>query len=313
MPTHNDAADVSLLEGSGISNGRMVANVRCSNCNKWATGSMTLQDSTSDWLYAHYSGSPLDSDDLNAHISQHDREGTFQWDLSQATGGSDANPFLGASTITSSNATGGPNSWTNLSTQKQHRFIQAHGTLASIAFVAIFPIGAMLIRLASFRQLAWTHGGLQIFGYAIFIAAAGIGIFMAKGGDYLHEPHAIIGLLLLAVLTLMPFLGAIHHRVYKTVQKRTGWSYAHIFAGRAAVILGMVNGGLGLRLADASNSSTIAYGVIAGLMGVLYIGVIVFGELKRARKSSQDDAAFSAPSRESKRLNRDGSGSDSSL
>jgi hypothetical protein len=247
---------------------------------------------------------------MNAHISQHEREGAFQWDLSQATGGSDTNPFTGAATTSSSNAAGRQNSWMGLSSQVQERFIQAHGTLASIAFVAIFPIGAILVRLASFRQLAWTHGGLQIFGYAIFIAAAGIGIFMADGGDYLREPHAIIGMLLLVVLFFMPFIGAIHHRVYKTMQKRTWLSYSHIFTGRAAVVLGMVNGGLGLQLADAGSSYTIAYGVFAGLMGVVYIGSIVFGEFKRARKSSQDAAAFSSASRESKRLNRDDSGSD---
>jgi hypothetical protein len=199
-----------------------------------------------------------------------------------------------------------------LSSQVQDRFIQAHGTLASIAFVAVFPIGAILVRLASFRQLAWTHGGLQIFGYAVFIAAAGIGIFMADGGDYMREPHAIIGMLLLVVLFFMPFIGATHHRVYKTVQKRTWWSYGHIFTGRAAVVLGMVNGGLGLQLADARSSYTIAYSAFAGLMGVLYVGAIVFGEFKGVRKSSQDAAAFSSASRESKRLNRDDSGSDSS-
>jgi hypothetical protein len=312
MPTHNDAADVSLLEGSGISSGRMVANVRCGNCDKWDTGSMSLQDSTSNWLYAHLQGSPIDSDDMNALISQHGREGAFQWDLSQATGGSDTNPFTSAATTSSPNATGGQNSWMRLSSQVQDRFIQAHGTLASIAFVAVFPIGAILVRLASFRQLAWTHGGLQIFGYAVFIAAAGIGIFMADGGDYLREPHAIIGMLLLVVLFFMPFIGATHHRVYKTVQKRTWWSYGHIFTGRAAVVLGMVNGGLGLQLADARSSYTIAYSAFAGLMGVLYVGAIVFGEFKGVRKSSQDAAAFSSASRESKRLNRDDSGSDSS-
>jgi hypothetical protein len=312
MPTHNNAADISLLEGSGISNGRMIANVRCGNCNKWNTGSMSLQDSTSDWLYAHLQGAAIDSDDVNAHISQHDREGTFQWDLSKATGGSDSNPFTGAATTTSSNTTSRQTSWTRLTSEVQDRFIQAHGTLASIAFVAIFPIGAILVRLANIRHLAWTHGSLQIFGCVIFIAAAGLGVFIAQGGDYLHEPHAIIGMLLLVVLFFMPFAGVIHHRMYKTVQKRTWWSYAHIFTGRAAVVLGMVNGGLGLQLADARSSYTIAYGVFAGLMGVLYIGAIAFGELKRARKSSPDAAASSSAAHESKRLNRDDSGSDSS-
>ena len=306
MPTHNSAAEFELLEGSGISDGKMIANVRCANCNSWNGGTMSLEGGSSDWLYAHLRGSSLDSDDVNARILQHDGHGTFQWDLSQATGGPDSNPFTGAATTETSSAR--QNSWERLSSQAQQRLIQAHGTLASIVFVAILPTGAMLVRLASFRQLVRTHAGLQVFAYTIFIAAAGIGIFIANGADYLLEPHAVIGMLLLGVLFFMPFLGAIHHRVYKTVQKRTGWSYGHIFIGRAAVVLGMVNGGLGLQLADARRSYTIAYGVFAGLIGVSYIGAIAFGERKRRMSAT----ALSSAPKESKRVVQNDSGSDAS-
>jgi len=306
MPTHNTAADVYLMEGSGISNGKMTANVRCANCNSWNTGSMSLQDSTSDWLYAYRQGSPINSDEKNAVISQHDRNGNFQWDLSRATGGSSANPFTSAATTTNSSSSS--NEWQQMSTQSQNRFAQAHGALAAISFVAILPIGAILVRLANFSGLAWIHGGLQVFGYTVFIAAAGLGIYMANASDRLDEPHAVIGLLLLAVLFFMPIVGTIHHKVYKQVQKRTFWSYGHIFTGRAGIILGMINGGLGLQLADAGRSSVIAYGVIAGLMGLVYLAAIAFGELKRERKSSQTATSHA----ETKQRDREGSGRDTS-
>ncbi|KAK5947472.1 hypothetical protein PMZ80_001622 [Knufia obscura] len=314
MPTFNEAADVSLLEGSGISDGRMTANVRCGNCNRWDTGTMSLQGSNSDWLYAHHQGSPINSDDANAPILQHDRQGGFQWDLSRATGGSDTNPFTDAATTTtttSPSAGEGQQSWERLSTQTQMRFVQVHGTLASLAFVAIFPTGAILVRLASFRGLVWTHGGLQVFGYAVFVAGAGLGIFIANGLDYLREPHAIIGMTLLGIFFFMPFLGLIHHKVYKKVQSRTLWSYGHILTGRIGVILGMINGGLGLQLAHARTSYVVAYGVFAGLMGVVYIGAIIFGEYKRAGRSSGKAAASASVYPESKRLDRDDSGSGS--
>ncbi|KAK5084858.1 hypothetical protein LTR70_007753 [Exophiala xenobiotica] len=314
MPTHNEATDVSLLDGSGIFNDRMTANVRCGNCDSWDTGTMSLQDSNSNWLYAHSQGSPINSDDRNAPILQHDGEGGFQWDLSRATGGSDTNPFTDAATITtttSPSAAEGQHSWARLSTQTQMRFVQAHGALASLAFVAIFPLGAILVRLTSFRGLVWTHGGLQVFGYAVFVAAAGLGIFIANGVAYLQEPHAIIGMILLGIFFFMPFIGIIHHKVYKKVQQRTLWSYGHIFTGRIGVILGMINGGLGLQLAHARRSYVIVYGVFAGLIGVVYIGAIVFGECKRARRSSQNAAASSSVYPESKRLKRDDSGSGS--
>lgn len=288
MPTHNDAADVTLMAGSGISNGRMIANVKCTNCNSWSTGSMSLQDDSSNWLYAYRQGTPINSDDKNAAISEHDNKGTFQWDLSTARGGSSPNPFTATATTTnfSSSATG----WRAMSAQAQDRFVQAHGALASIAFVAIFPIGGILVRLASASGLVWIHGGLQIFGYTIFIAAAGIGIYIATSADYMHEPHAIIGVILLIVLFFMPIIGVIHHKMYARVHRRTLWSYGHIFTGRAAIVLGMVNGGLGLQLSGASRSSTIAYGVTAGVMGLIYIVAIVFGELKRSRGSYQTAA-----------------------
>lgn len=295
MPTHRDAVQIFLLEGTGIQDGKMVANVRCSNCN--TTMSLSGTDN-SNWVYAHSRGSPINSNDLNAVIAQHDSHGSFQWDISKATGGSGGNPFINSNATTSSSSSVRGISW--------ERFAQAHGALASLAFVAIFPLGAILVRFGIVS--AWIHGGLQIFGLTIFIAAAGVGIYIAKSLSYLSEPHAVIGLLLFSVFFFMPFFGALHHRVYQKVQKRTFWSYAHIFTGRIGIILGVINGGLGLRLASASRSSIIAYGVLAGLMGVAYIGAIVIGELNLGKKSSK---YASAPLSEPKQHNDSGSGSGS--
>jgi hypothetical protein len=302
MPIHNDAADISLLDGSGISNGRMMANVRCGNCNKWSTSSMNFQGGNSDWMYAYLQGSPIDSDDTDAAISMHSRKGTFQWDLSQATGGSDTNPFT-TSAATKTNSSSSTTRWEKMSTQEQTQFAQAHGALAAITFVAILPIGAILVRLARFNGLAWIHGGVQIFGYTILIAAAGLGIYIANASNRLDEPHAIVGMLLLAILFFMPLVGAIHHKVYKRMQKRTMWAYGHIFTGRAGIVLGMINGGLGLQLADARRSYVVTYSVFAGSVGTVYIAVIVFGEWKRGWKSSQTATTYSEP----KRRDREGS------
>ncbi|KAK5133931.1 hypothetical protein LTR08_007160 [Meristemomyces frigidus] len=263
---------------------------------------MNLQDSSSDWVYAYLQGPSINSDDMNAPRSKHNGEGGFQWDLSQATGGPDANPFIGAATNTTFSSSAG-------GAQSQTRLAQAHGALASLAFVAIYPIGAILVRLASFRALAWVHGGVQVFGYAVFVAAAGLGIFIANRDDYLREPHAIIGMLLLGILFFVPLMGIIHHNMYKTVQRRTMWSYGHIFTGRVGIVLGMINGGLGLQLAKAGGSYTTAYGVFAGLIGAIYITTIVFAEFKRVGESSKDTPASSLASAEPKGLDREASGS----
>ena len=59
--------------------------------------------------------------------------------------------------------------------------------------------------------------------------------------------------------------------------------------------MGMVNGGLGLALAEVTDMGYLAaYGVVAGVMGSLYLAAIVYGELSRSRKlaaaQSQDQS-----------------------
>ena len=57
MPEYNQAANVSLLAGSGVSNGVMTANVRCGSCSSWQGGSMDLTSAGSTkWIYAHDRG-----------------------------------------------------------------------------------------------------------------------------------------------------------------------------------------------------------------------------------------------------------------
>lgn len=65
----------------------------------------------------------------------------------------------------------------------------AHGVLAALAFVIFFPFGAIAIRLASFRGIAWIHGAFQIFAYLVFIAAFGLGVYIANHFDLVRIPY----------------------------------------------------------------------------------------------------------------------------
>lgn len=169
----------------------------------------------------------------------------------------------------------------------------AHGVLASLAFVMLFPAGSILIRLGSFRGAWLIHGLFQIFAYLVYTAAVGLGIWLAQQAPsqvgLLDRYHPIIGLLLFALLFFQPIMGYIHHLRYKKLQRRTVWSYGHLWLGRIAITLGMINGGLGLLLAyDAplgfapSKGQVIAYGVIAALMWLLYVTAAIVGERRRA-------------------------------
>lgn len=69
-------------------------------------------------------------------------------------------------------------------------------------------------------------------------------------------------------------------------QKRGLVSYGHIWYGRILIVLGIINGGLGLQLAGAGRSLVIAYSVVAAVVFVAYVVGAVYGETKRKRNGS---------------------------
>lgn len=382
-PQYDSTAQITLLEGSGVSGGKMVANVRCSNCQSWngGQGTMDFSGSTADFIYAAKSGAPINSDSPEAGISEHDVKSAFSWTISNAKGGSEnVNPFVVSSggsssggtptTTGSSSATGGasipasctpiadsvgtltpsttlagpsgsgcpttfptpfptgnPPAWVKecfpgagqgsyptgppsvkakrddgcpagyastsssisndgvgLSASQQQTLMLAHGVLACLAFVVLFPAGGILIRIANFTGLVWIHAGLQMVGYLVYIVAFAMGVYLATHLNYMSRAHPIIGIALLVVLFFQPILGFLHHRMFKRSGRRTLWSYAHLFHGRFAILLGMVNGGLGIQLANtASSAARIAYAIIVAVIAVIYIAAVVKGEMQRRR------------------------------
>lgn len=307
MPQHTTTTDLELLEGSGVSNGIMTANVRCGNCNTWSAGTMDFSSgSNSNWIYGYHTGDSLNSDDVEESISRHDEAEPFTWDLASAQGGENQNPFITAAATSPSGTTTGNNATSTASTGASSAssgssggggvnadHVQlAHGVMASLAFVAIFPTGGILIRVANFTGLIWIHAALQMLGYVVYIVAFGMGVWLAVTDGYMSEHHPIIGIVLFVLLFAQPFGGFLHHHLYKKNGHRTIISHLHVNIGRIAIILGIVNGGLGLQLAGIERKYMIVYGVFAGIMGVAYIAAIIFGEVKKSRKSPADLSSF---------------------
>jgi hypothetical protein len=89
--------------------------------------------------------------------------------------------------------------------------------------------------------------------------------------------HPIIGLVLFALVSLQPIGGILHHLGYRRTGGRTLISHIHIWMGRIIITLGIINGGLGLRIAgNATRGQQIAYGVVGGIMWLLFILIGVF-------------------------------------
>ncbi len=71
--------------------------------------------------------------------------------------------------------------------QQSRKTIVAHGAIASVVFLAIFPFGAIAMRLLSVPGLVWIHAAIQSVGYLLFVVAAGIGIWLARKGAHVSR------------------------------------------------------------------------------------------------------------------------------
>jgi hypothetical protein len=280
QPQFDGSLDVELLGGSGVENGIMTANFRCGNCAR--SGNTNFGGQDGQWIHGRRTGNPLDTTDVEASITEHNAEGGFTWAYSGAIGGTSANPFMASDTV----VTAPGNTASGNSGPDRRTILLVHGILASLAFLVFFPIGAIVMRVGKFGNLLWIHVGVQIFSWLLFITAFGLGLYYGITGDYMTEAHPIIGIVLVAMMVFQPVAGWLHHRNYVRTGQRSAISHGHIWVGRTAIILGIINGGLGLELGGVETRYVVAYSVVAGIMGVAYIAAIVYGEFARDRRPS---------------------------
>ncbi|KAI1372653.1 hypothetical protein F4677DRAFT_244873 [Hypoxylon crocopeplum] len=201
-------------------------------------------------------------------------------------------------------AAGGFNSFTGFDVGQAMRQRTAHGVIAALCFVVLFPVGAILVRIVPSRHAWLAHAVTQCVTFVLYIAAAGLGLHLVntvrippRSTSLLEmastNAHPIIGIVILVVLFLQPPLGFIHHRQFNRLKRRTIFSHAHIWLGRAVVTLGIINGGLGLRLANAPRDAVTAYSVVAAIAWLIWFFAAVFGESQRRRQNRDRDRSRS--------------------
>ncbi|CBF84723.1 cytochrome and DOMON domain-containing protein [Aspergillus nidulans FGSC A4] len=280
-PRYNPSAKISLLEGSGIQNGVMTANVRCDTCNYLAS---------SPWIFAYRDGTSLDSESPEAEISIHNDFGSTNVALANAVSTMD-NPFLDydpRDPLNQPSEVGG-------GARSNARMLIAHGFIMSIAFVLLFPFFGLLVAIPMRGVVAKVHAPLQIFTLSSVIAGMGLGLKMGTDGDILDHAHPILGLIVVGLLILLqPAMGLLQHLHFRRTGKKSYFSVLHRWLGRLAIILGVITGGLGFKLVgiDSSpytpKSAVIAYSVIAGVMGLVYVAVQVLRTIREGARSNRD-------------------------
>lgn len=171
--------------------------------------------------------------------------------------------------------------------------------------VILFPVGSMLMRVIPGRFAIWIHAVFQMMALAIYVAGAGLGIYLVtyvtlpfNMGTLLTNSstnyHPIIGIVTLVVLLPQPVLGLLHHSRFKRVRRRQGWSYAHLFNGRVGVTIGIINGGLGLHLANATAYRKRVYIIVAAIIWSLWMLIALWSEVMRMRRGRKEAKAAAA-------------------
>jgi len=78
------------------------------------------------------------------------------------------------------------------------------------------------------------------------------------------------------LLAVQPVLGWVHHSHFMAHGSRGPVSYAHIWIGRILLLLGVINGGVGLQMVGEKKSFIIAYAVVAVILFAAWIAVKAF-------------------------------------
>lgn len=298
MPEFSQRSDIELLDGSGVEGDLMVANVRCGDCQD-----LDFEGSNS-WIAAWRIGDSLDSTSTSERIQVHDDYGRFDVDFADASFSSDSNPFTssnsdsgsGSNNGSGSNSGSGSGSDSNSGSGNDavsessggpniNTLVTAHGIIMSIVFLAAYPLGAVFMPLLGKWMI---HAGWQTIAFLGMWAGFGLGYVAARDGGYWgKQAHTRMGTVVVALMGLQPILGWAHHRFFVKNQRRGAISHIHIWYGRALMILGIINGGLGLQLANSPRGYIIAYSVIAGIAFVLYVAGVFVGKSRRGDRLKQ--------------------------
>lgn len=182
-PSEEPASGATLIAGSGIQNGQMTANILCKSCYRWKGGSMNLTGAGQQWIWASKTGDAIRSNSQSANIIQHDSYASFAVDLNTLSTGNTTNPFLDLANANVTEA-GAVAVYDGVA-------IPIHGVIMCVAFIAGFPLGAFLIRLASFRGLIWIHAGVQMLSYFGAIIGLGIGVYIVNQGAASVSPTVL--------------------------------------------------------------------------------------------------------------------------
>ncbi|KAK1783091.1 hypothetical protein QBC45DRAFT_400733 [Copromyces sp. CBS 386.78] len=182
-------------------------------------------------------------------------------------------------------------------TPSERYYLHVHGIIAALAFVILFPLGSMLIRLLPGRMALFAHAFWQLLTLLVYLAAVGLGIHVIKQRPWLMRTakinyHPVIGIFVLALLFIQPLVGIFHHKEHKIDRRRGFWSALHLVIGKIVITVGMINGYLGLITASemdkVDQKLKTTYVAVALTLWLLWTALSMWWEWKRHRRERSE-------------------------
>jgi len=181
----------------------------------------------------------------------------------------------------------------------------AHACIMSIVFIVLYPLGAISLHLpiqnmpflknTYLKNKAMAmHVPIQAIAFVMMIGGMALGIRLGHDLDYLKNPvhaHVVIGLLVVCtIIVFQPIMGIIQHRHFKKTGGKSIFAYVHRWVGRGAIVLGMINSGLGFQLAKDNviirSHSYVRNYVLLGVLVSVWVSFVVYDHfsLHRSRR-----------------------------
>ena len=228
-------------------------NIVVYNATRWPGTTIDASAKTQPWIWANNpnQGFEAEADDalLKMHVRDETGFGFFFVDMEMSVTTSSSTPSfpevrpkkgsIGAATESSDVATavGGTQGF-------RRRAWQVHGFLLTIAFLALYPLGVVLLRRQG-KQAFRLHWIVQLCATLFVTLGVIVGIYLHPEIEHWHQ---IIGITLFVLPFLQSFLGWRHHVIFADTGRRTMFSTVHINLGRVLIGLGAVNVLLGMIL-----------------------------------------------------------------
>lgn len=108
-----------------------------------------------------------------------------------------------------------------------------------------------------------------------------------------------MGLTILGLLTIQPFTELLNHFLYSRYPRVIYIGYVHIAVGRVLIAAGLIQGGLGFAYSAKIDREMpmrpgpwplgvhVAYGVVAGIVGVAYAACVVWKQMVNMRRMDE--------------------------